>query len=69
MMEREVQIRCREDDLKIVESLLTEAGQEFSALIKKETGVDFTTKMSVDPHNCLRENICQYWDIRIYLTY
>jgi len=35
MMEKEVQIRCKEADLNLVEAVLSDATKDFSALIKK----------------------------------
>lgn len=62
-MEKEVLVRCRERDTKVVEGLLDSASKEFSELIKKETGVEFVTKVEIDKHNVLSENDCEYYSI------
>lgn len=59
MMEKEVQVRAREQDQKLVESIIPEAAEEFTNIIKKETGVEFKTKVTFDANNPLKENICQ----------
>lgn len=59
-MEKEVYIRCKERDAKLVEGLIDSASKEFSELIKKETGVEFVTKVELDRQNTLSENDCEY---------
>ncbi len=58
-MEREVQVRCREQDYDLVGGLLESASKEFSQLIKKETDVEFTTKATIDKNNPLNTNDCE----------
>ncbi len=59
-MEKEVLVRCRERDLKLIEGLLDGASKDFTELIKKETGVEFVTKLEIDKYNSLSEHDCEY---------
>ena len=60
-MEKQVFIRCKERDAKLVEGLLESASKEFTELIKKETGVEFITKVEIDRNNVLSEHDCEYY--------
>jgi len=53
LMEKEVQIRCRKEDVEYIEPILGEAGQMFKDIIKKETNVDFPINLVLDKNNYL----------------
>jgi len=48
MLETEVQIRCRASDVKLVESVLSDASAEYNKLIKNTCGVDKKCSLSID---------------------
>ncbi len=53
-MEREVRVRCRQEDADLVKEVLDDAVKEFIELIKKETDFDFTCKGFLDEYNILK---------------
>jgi hypothetical protein len=59
-MEREVQVRCRPEDVQITESVLQDASKEFSELIQKQCGVVFQTAVTLDGNNNLKPAECSY---------
>jgi len=48
LLEPEVVVRCRECDAKLVESCLKPAAEDYSKVIKSETGATKSCKLSVD---------------------
>lgn len=48
LLEGDVTVRCRECDTKLVQSCLASAAEEYSKIIKKETGATKTCKLAVD---------------------
>jgi len=58
-MEKEVAVRCRPQDTTLVESILEDAGREFSEHIKKETNFDFQVKLRLDTYQQLKESQSQ----------
>merc|ERR1712194_75207 len=48
LLETEVQIRCREADVKLVESCLSGAADEYAKTIKSETAQARSCKLAVD---------------------
>jgi len=58
LLESEVSVRCKEGDVKLVNSCLKAAADEYTKVIKKETGADKTCKLTIDksqylPTDCL----------------
>merc|ERR1711862_1053736 len=47
-LEEQVDVRCREKDVKMVESILGDAAASYSKIIKTETGAERKCKLSVD---------------------
>jgi len=47
-LEDEVDVRCREKDVKIVESILSDASSKYAQMIKSETGANKTCKLKVN---------------------
>ena len=58
-MERDVYVRCRPVDFDIVESVLQEASQEYSDIIKKETNYDMQVSLLIDKKQALKEHQSQ----------
>lgn len=50
-LEDEVDVRCREKDVKIVESILSDASSNYAQIIKAETGAVKTCKLKVNKQN------------------
>merc|ERR1712154_134016 len=50
-LEEQVDVRCREKDLQIVESVLKDAADTYAKIIKAETGAERKCKLSVDKNN------------------
>jgi len=50
-LEEEVDVRCREKDVKIVESILSDASTKYAQIIKTETGATKTCKLKVLQQN------------------
>eukprot|EP00929_Paragymnodinium_shiwhaense_P100515 TRINITY_DN6288_c0_g1_i1.p2 TRINITY_DN6288_c0_g1~~TRINITY_DN6288_c0_g1_i1.p2 ORF type:complete len:223 (-),score=78.82 TRINITY_DN6288_c0_g1_i1:219-887(-) len=48
LLEPEVAIRCREKDVQLVSQCLTQAADDYSKVILKETGVSKTCKLAID---------------------
>ena len=44
LLETNVQVRCREQDVNMVEKCLGEAAKQYTAVIKKETGAERSCK-------------------------
>jgi len=55
LMEKEVNVRCRPQDTTLVESILDDAGREFTEHLKGETGFEFQVKVKLDTHTQLKE--------------
>lgn len=55
LMEHEVVIKCLERDVKLIESVISDAKKEFQALIKKELEYSFRLEVKVDKDNYLIE--------------
>jgi len=55
LMEKEVNVRCRPQDTTLVESILDDAGREFTEHLKSETGFEFQVKVKLDTHTQLKE--------------
>eukprot|EP00927_Polykrikos_kofoidii_P027712 TRINITY_DN2428_c0_g1_i1.p1 TRINITY_DN2428_c0_g1~~TRINITY_DN2428_c0_g1_i1.p1 ORF type:complete len:220 (-),score=48.36 TRINITY_DN2428_c0_g1_i1:97-756(-) len=51
LLETEVEVRCRETDVKLVESCLADASAEYAKVIKAESGASKTCKLSVSKSN------------------
>ncbi len=54
-MEKEVTIKGTQADHELLNEIAKDASDEFSALIKKETGVDFKTTITVESKTYLNE--------------
>jgi len=54
-MEKEVTIKGTQEDLELLTEIASEASEEFTALIKKEVGVEFKTIIIVDSKSFLNE--------------
>jgi len=52
-LEEDVDVRCREKDVKIVESILSDASTQYAHMIKSETGAVKTCKLKVDKDNSI----------------
>merc|ERR1711957_333698 len=50
-LEEEVSVRCREKDVKVVESILSDASTKYAQIIKTESGAVKTCKLQVDKQN------------------
>lgn len=59
LMEKDVAVRCRPQDTTLVESILEDAGRDFSEHIKKETNFDFQVKLRLDTHQQLKDSQSQ----------
>lgn len=46
-MEDDIKLRCLPKDNDVVKSVLTEAAQEYSEFLKKETGMQKTVKIEL----------------------
>jgi V-type H+-transporting ATPase subunit E len=57
LMEKDIQIRARKDDIGLVEPILDDCAKLFKEVIKKETGVDFPVNLTLDKNNLLNENL------------
>jgi len=55
-MEREVNVRCRKDDVDLVQGILDEATRDFIDIIKRETNFDFNCKIQIDPYQNLKDS-------------
>eukprot|EP00927_Polykrikos_kofoidii_P027713 TRINITY_DN2428_c0_g1_i2.p1 TRINITY_DN2428_c0_g1~~TRINITY_DN2428_c0_g1_i2.p1 ORF type:complete len:247 (-),score=57.29 TRINITY_DN2428_c0_g1_i2:419-1078(-) len=55
LLETEVEVRCRETDVKLVESCLADASAEYAKVIKAESGASKTCKLSVSKSNYVAE--------------
>mmetsp|Transcript_66315 Transcript_66315/g.76951 ORF Transcript_66315/g.76951 Transcript_66315/m.76951 type:complete len:224 (-) Transcript_66315:171-842(-) len=55
LMEKEVTIKGTQADLDLLQEVAKDAADEFCALIKKETGVEFKTTITVDSKSFLTE--------------
>lgn len=53
MMETEVSLKCVQEDVEIMKSVIEEAALEFSNLCKNEIGKEFFTKINIDTTNHL----------------
>merc|ERR1719215_263099 len=55
LLESQVEVRCREKDVKLVESVLSAASAEYANVIKTETGSAMSCKLAVRKSNYLPE--------------
>ena len=53
LLEDEVVLKCREEDVSYVESITSECSSEFKAFMLQETGRDYATKLTVDRTKCI----------------
>lgn len=57
LLEAEVAVRCKESDVKLVEGCLSAAAEKYSKVIRDETGVSKSVKLTIDkaslPSECL----------------
>eukprot|EP01006_Ploeotia_vitrea_P007023 TRINITY_DN15652_c0_g1_i2.p2 TRINITY_DN15652_c0_g1~~TRINITY_DN15652_c0_g1_i2.p2 ORF type:complete len:193 (+),score=108.88 TRINITY_DN15652_c0_g1_i2:102-680(+) len=53
IMESEVEIRCRKEDLKIVDGVVKDALKEFKQLVKDKCGVDPPTEVKLNKNDFL----------------
>jgi len=53
LLEKEVQVRCREEDAKLVEKALTAAQEKYTKVIKDESGVTKDVKLTLDKQTWL----------------
>jgi len=51
LLESEVSVRCREKDVPLVTACLAQAADEYSKVVKKETGAHKTCKLTIDKAN------------------
>ena len=54
-MEKEVTVKGTQNDQELLNEVAKEAADEFSELIKKQTGVEFRTVVSVESKSFLTE--------------
>jgi hypothetical protein len=59
LLEREVAVRCRKEDVGLVESVLADAEREFATLCAEKTRFKIQTKLTVDKHDHLNPTMCQ----------
>jgi len=57
LMEKDIQVRVRKDDIPIVEPIIAECAQIFKDVIKKETSVDFPINLVLDKTNVLNDQL------------
>jgi len=55
ILEDKVEIRCRQGDAKIVESVLVDAVAQFKALVKKEVGLEPRVEVSINKNEWLAQ--------------
>lgn len=47
-MEQEVELHCNKDDVKLVESIIGEAQDQFTQIVKKECQKDLKCKITIN---------------------